>query len=435
MKLHIVSLGCTKNLVDTEVMLGRLKNMDLTQNPEEADIIIVNTCGFIQAAKEESLHTVLSLHEQKKPNALLVMAGCLSERYKEELQKELPEVDIFTGVGDYDRIDRLIEEKRSSFSPRVYLIQDEERIVTGSNYHAYVKMSEGCNQRCSFCAIPSFKGRLHSREISQIAQEVRRLSERGFKDFTFVSQDSSSYLRDFNEKKGLIKLIDEIERIEGIRSARILYLYPSTTSFDLIDRIEASPTFQNYFDMPIQHISDHMLKIMKRGAGKERTMELLERMRRVENSFLRTTIIVGHPGEKEKDFEELCAFLESFDFDRINLFAYSDEEGTSAYEMSEKVDKEIVQERLEILAKIVEEKQHKSLERQIGKSLLAYLDGISEESDLLLSARHILWAPEVDGEILVNDSEIEDLRPGDLYLLHITQRSGDKLLGTITQRA
>ncbi len=434
-KVHVVSLGCTKNLVDTEVMLGRLKNMELTQNPEEADVIIVNTCGFIQAAKEESLRTVLTLHEQKRSDALLVMAGCLSERYKEELQKELPEVDIFTGVGDYDRIDKLIEEKRSSFSPRVYLIQEEERIVTGSNYHAYVKMSEGCNQRCSFCAIPSFKGRLHSREIPQIVQEVRNLTERGYEDFTFVSQDSSSYLRDFNEKEGLIKLIDEIEKIEGIRSARILYLYPSTTSFDLIDRIEASPIFQNYFDMPIQHISDHMLKIMKRGAGRERTVELLERMRSVENSFLRTTLIVGHPGESEEDFEELCEFIEGFDFDRINLFAYSDEEGTGAYEMSEKVEEELVQRRLMVLEKIIEHKHRTSLERQIGKSVRAYLDGVSEESDLLLSARDILWAPEVDGEILVNDSRIKDLRPGDLYIVHITERSGDKLLGTITQRA
>ncbi len=430
-KLHVVSLGCTKNLVDTEVMLGRLKGYQMTQEPREADLIIVNTCGFIGPAKEESLQTIFSLHQERKKDSLLVMAGCLSERYKEELQKELPEVDIFTGVGDYARIDELVAKKQSAFSDQVYLIGTEERIVTGSSYHAYVKLSEGCNQKCSFCAIPSFKGLLQSRPIEAVVEEIERLRDQGFVDFTFVSQDSSSYLRDKGIKDGLVHLVEAVERIDGIKTARILYLYPSTTSHALIDTIADASVFVNYFEMPIQHISARMLKLMRRGIGPDVTKELLEHMRSVPDSFLRTSIIVGHPGEREEDFEELVQFLQDFDFDRTNLFAYSDEEGTKAAQMEEKLPQDIIDHRLDILDEIVEQKTIQSLEKDIGKEVEAYLDGTSQESDLLLSARKKIWAPEVDGEILINESEIQDLRPGSPYNIHITQRVGEKLLGTV----
>ncbi|BCD68578.1 30S ribosomal protein S12 methylthiotransferase RimO [Nitratiruptor sp. YY09-18] len=431
-KLHIVSLGCTKNLVDTEVMLGRLQHQySLTNSPEEADVIIVNTCGFIGPAKEESLQTIFDLHSRRKEDSLLVMAGCLSERYKEELQKELREVDIFTGVGDYAKIDELIAKKRSAFNEQVYLIKNEERLITGSSFHAYIKLSEGCNQRCSFCAIPSFKGKLQSRPLENIVEEIKRLSDQGFKDFTFVSQDNSSYLRDFNIKDGLIRLIEEIEKIDGVKSARILYLYPSTTSHALIDTIAASKKFVNYFEMPIQHTSDSMLKIMKRGIGAGPTIELLEHMRSIPESFLRTTLIVGHPGESGEDFEELASFVHDFDFDRVNLFAYSDEEGTSAYGLPDKIPQEIVEARLEKLDAIVQEKVQKSLQKDLGKEVEAYLEGSNEESELLLSARKKIWAPEVDGEILIIDSDIEGLKVGELYRIEINEIVGDKLLGTI----
>lgn len=430
-KLFVVSLGCTKNLVDTEVMLGRLKDYEMTENPSEADVIIVNTCGFIEAAKEESLQTIFELHSQRKKDSLLVMAGCLSERYKDELKNELKEVDIFTGVGDYDKIDKLLEEKRDYFSKTPYLIKNEDRIITGSNYHAYIKLSEGCNQTCSFCAIPSFKGKLQSRPIENIINEVKRLVNRGFYDFTFVSQDSSSYLRDFGEKEGLIKLIEEIEKVDGVQSARILYLYPSTTSINLIEKIASSPIFHNYFDMPIQHISSKMLKVMKRGAGKEKTIELLQKMREIPNSFLRTSIIVGHPKESEEDFKEVYEFLNEFDFDRVNLFAYSDEEGTKAYEMEDKVPQEAIEERLSKLDKIVQEKTTKSLKKDLGNNVEIFLDGESKESEMLLSGRKTMWAPEVDGEILINDSEIKDLKNGKIYKAKITDIVGDKLIGKI----
>lgn len=431
-KLHIVSLGCTKNLVDTEVMMGKLQNFTLTDNQEEADVIIVNTCGFIDAAKQESINTVLSLHEGRKEDSLLVMAGCLSERYKEELSKEMPEVDIFTGVGDYDKIDELLREKKSRFSEQVYLIDGAERVVTGSTYHAYIKLSEGCNQACSFCAIPSFKGKLNSRSLDSIAKEVESLVAKGYYDFSFVSQDSSSYLRDQNIKDGLSLLIERIELIEGVKSARILYLYPSTTTLQLLKNIAKSKIFHNYFDMPIQHINDDMLRIMKRGFGKAKTLELLNFMRSLPNSFVRTSFIVGHPHESEAMFEEMCEFAASFGFDRINVFAYSDEETTSAHAMDGKISQELIEERAAILGAIADDVRLASLENEIGKEVTLVIDGQSEEHEYLLTARNLLWAPEIDGEIYVNDrtNDVKELEYGVIYEAKITDLVGDILTAT-----
>ncbi|MGP1534318.1 MAG: MiaB/RimO family radical SAM methylthiotransferase, partial [Campylobacter sp.] len=334
-KLHLVSLGCNKNLVDSEIMLGRLSNYEITPDVASADVIIVNTCGFINSAKEESIRAILDMHEARKKGSLLVVTGCLMQRYREELMKELPEVDLFTGVGDYDKIDEIILKKQNLFSPETYLQASEERVITGSNYHAYIKISEGCNQKCSFCAIPTFKGKLKSRALENIVDEVQKLVKKGYYDFSFLSQDSSSYMRDYAVSDGLISLIDAVEKIEGVKTARILYLYPSTTSNALVGRIIASPVFVNYFDMPIQHASDKMLKIMRRGSGAARIKELLNLMKKAPDAFLRTGVIVGHPGESEAEFDELCAFLQEFKFDRVSAFAYSKEEDTLSYEMEQ----------------------------------------------------------------------------------------------------
>lgn len=431
-KLHIVSLGCTKNLVDTEVMMGKLHNFELSDTQEDADVIIVNTCGFIDAAKEESINTVLNLHAERKEDSLLVMAGCLSERYKEELAKEMPEVDIFTGVGDYDKIDELLAQKQSRFSPEVYLIDGAERVVTGSSYHAYIKLSEGCNQTCSFCAIPSFKGKLHSRELDSIAKEVESLVAKGYNDFSFVSQDSSSYLRDKGVKDGLSLLIQRIELIEGVKSARILYLYPSTTTLALLKNIAKSEIFHNYFDMPIQHINDDMLRIMKRGFGKEKTIELLNFMRTLPNSFVRTSFIVGHPGETPEMFEEMCEFADQFGFDRINVFSYSDEESTAAHDMQEKISADVIANRAEMLGAIADEVTQRSLQSEIGKEIELVIDGESDEHEYLLSARNILWAPDIDGEIYVNDrTNDEDLEFGVIYKAKVTELVGSILTATV----
>lgn len=432
-KLHIVSLGCTKNLVDTEVMLGRLKDFEMTDESGEADVIIVNTCGFIDAAKQESLNTVFNLDAGRKKDSVLVMAGCLSERYKEELSKELSEVDIFTGVGDYDKIDELLAAKQSRFTPEVYLIDNAERVVTGSTYHAYIKLSEGCNQQCSFCAIPSFKGKLHSRDLESIAHEVETLVAKGYYDFSFVSQDSSSYLRDQGTQDGLIHLIKRIELIDGVKSARILYLYPSTTTLKLIKTIGDSKVFHNYFDMPIQHINDDMLRIMKRGFGKEKTLELLRAMRALPNSFVRTSFIVGHPRESEEMFDEMAEFAATFGFDRINVFGYSDEEGTTAHEMVEKIPAKTINARAKKLGKIASKVEDESLAKLVGTEILLVIDKESDEHEYLLSSRALLWAPDVDGEIYVNDREMEgELGFGTLYRARITEIAGKKPLATVT---
>ncbi|WP_418179403.1 30S ribosomal protein S12 methylthiotransferase RimO [Aliarcobacter lanthieri] len=432
-KLHMVSLGCTKNLVDSEVMLGKLSDYELTDDTQNADVIIVNTCGFIDSAKQESINTILNLHEDRKKESVLVMAGCLSERYKEELQGELPEIDVFTGVGDYDKIDLLVNEKRSNFTNEVFLAsENNERVITGSSYHAYVKLSEGCNQTCSFCAIPSFKGKLHSRTLSSLVKEVKHLVSKGYIDFSFVSQDSSSFLRDLGEKNGLELLIDEIEKINGIKTARILYLYPSTTTLDLVDKIANSKVFVNYFDMPLQHITQNMLKIMKRGKGVEQLNELMNYMKSKPNSFVRTTFIAGHPGESEADFEELCNYVEEFSFDRANVFSYSDEEGTSATLREDKIKQELIDERADILGNIIAETTQKSLEDEVGKTFEVYIDGESEEHEYLLSARKTIWAPDIDGEIYINDNESEqELKFGQVYTVKVTELAGDKLLATV----
>ncbi|MBP6164154.1 MAG: 30S ribosomal protein S12 methylthiotransferase RimO [Aliarcobacter sp.] len=433
--LHLVSLGCTKNLVDSEIMLGKLKDYTMTDDASSADVIIVNTCGFIDSAKQESINTILNLHDERKKESVLVMAGCLSQRYQGELQAELPEIDVFTGVGDYDKIDILVNEKRSAFTNEVFLASDtNERVITGSSYHAYVKLSEGCNQTCSFCAIPSFKGKLHSRTLESLVKEVKSLVARGYIDFSFVSQDSSSFLRDLGHNDGLEQLISAVEKIEGIKTARILYLYPSTTTLSLIDKIADSKVFMNYFDMPLQHITPSMLKIMKRGKGVEKLNELMNHMRSKPNSFVRTTFIAGHPGETVEDHEALCKYIEEFKFDRANVFSYSTEEGTSAAESKELIEQEIIDERAEIIGEIIALTTQESLENEIGKVFEVYIDGESDEHEYLLSARKTLWAPDIDGEIYINDNELEQgdqIKFGQIYTVRVTELAGDKLLATV----
>ena len=433
-KLHLISLGCNKNLVDSEIMLGRLQNYDITDDISDADVIIVNTCGFIKSAKEESIQTILEMHEARKDGSLLVVTGCLMQRYKDELIKELPEVDLFTGVADYDKIDEIILKKQNLFSPQTYLQANEERVITGSNYHAYIKISEGCNQKCSFCAIPTFKGKLKSRSLENIVNEVKNLVKKGYYDFSFLSQDSSSYMRDHGVSDGLINLIDEIEKIEGVRSARILYLYPSTTSKELISRIIASPIFHNYFDMPIQHISENMLKIMKRGSGAKKIKEFLKLMRNAENSFLRTGVIVGHPGESEEDFEELCEFLEEFKFDRISAFAYSKEEDTASFEM-EQIPAKIISKRLSKIEKITKKAINESLQKELGKQIYASLEGISSEGEMFYAAKKDIWDKDIDGEILINESDVKELEIGSLYLCEVSDVVDQKLVATIIKKA
>lgn len=494
-KLHLVSLGCNKNLVDSEIMLGRLQNYELTDEPASADVMIVNTCGFIASAKQESIRAILKLSEQKKSGALLVVTGCLMQRYKDELMRELPEVDIFSGVGDYDKIDEMILKKQNLFSPQTYLQSPalaSLRVITGSNYHAYVKISEGCNQKCSFCAIPSFKGRLKSRSIDDIEAEVRGLVARGFYDFSFIAQDSSSYGRDLRRgKKGesnfkdyrdelnsavfrdgqnsdgscgdaadgisaqsrlvcdkgsggesadderaheqdadLVALIKRIEKIKGVKVARVLYLYPTSTDERLIRTIVGSPVFANYFDMPIQHINDKMLSLMKRGASAARIKELLNLMRSAPGAFLRTGVIVGHPGETDVEFDELCDFLQEFKFDRISAFAYSKEEDTASFAMSQ-IPARTISRRLNKIEKITREAIDSSMRALVGKKIPLIIEGASSEGEFFYGAKPFAWDKDIDGEILINESCVQNLKAGGLYECEITEFAGDRLLARV----
>jgi MiaB/RimO family radical SAM methylthiotransferase len=346
------------------------------------------------------------------------------------LPEEIPEVDLWTGVGEFHIIDQLIEKGvKSYFTNRTFLIGREERTIFNSPYHAYIKLGEGCNQKCSFCAIPSFKGRLQSRPIPVILDEVNRLKERGYRDFTFISQDSSSYGRDWGERGKLEELIEELDKISDI-TGRILYLYPQTTTPTLIEKIANSPTLATYYDLPIQHISPKVLKLMGRGNGSAER-HLLEIMERQPEGFIGTSIIVGHPGEGEREFEELKNFLSAFPFDRINIFQYSDEEGTKSSTLPEKVPPEVVEERIAQLEEIVHKKEVERKARWVGKVLEGYLEGETPDG-LFYSLRPTIFAPEIDGDILIN--EIETTRPlqiGARYRVKITQQAGRELLGTL----
>jgi ribosomal protein S12 methylthiotransferase RimO len=412
-------------------MLGRLREYEISDDATTADVIIVNTCGFIDAAKEESINTILNVHEERKDGSLLVVSGCLTERYQEELQRDLPEVDIFTGVGDYEKIDKMIAEKRGVFSPAVYLAnENSDRVITGSNTHAYIKIAEGCNQTCSFCAIPSFKGKLHSRTLASIKKEVTALVAKGFYEFSFISQDSSSFGRDIALKDGLVNLIETVEKIEGVKIARILYLYPSTTTFKLIDAIADSQIFETYYDMPIQQIDDGILKMMRRGFGETKTIELLEYMKSKKDAFIRTSIIAGHPGESDEAFQRVCDFMRTFKFDRFNVFFYSNEETTPAFTMKP-VEEEVIEARVEVLEAIAHETTTASLEKMLDKNITVILEGESDEHEYILSARPTLWAKDIDGDILINDTSDLEIVFGALYEVKITQLAGERLLGTL----
>lgn len=435
-KLHLISLGCTKNLVDSEVMLGKLKEYEITDKVSDADVIIVNTCGFISAAKQESINTILDASANRKDGALLVASGCLSERYHKELLEEMPEIDIITGVGDYDKIDSMIAKKQGMRSHQVFLADENvQRVITGSKIHAYIKLSEGCNQSCSFCSIPNFKGKLHSRTIESAIKEIDLLCKQGYADFSFVAQDSSSYLRDKGEKRGLIDLIGALNQTQA-RSARVLYLYPSTTSLELIQAIADSKIVQNYFDMPIQHISDSMLKRMRRGADRAKHIELLKAMRSVSNAFVRTTLIVGHPQESEAEFEELCEFVEDFGFDAINVFAYSSEEGTSAHQMEGQISAKLINARIAKLNKMILAQQKRRKKAMLRQRLPVIIEGKSEVSEYFYSARALAWAPQIDGEILINEISLESVENLDAgyYEVEITQVKEDYIFGSVVKR-
>lgn len=417
MKAGFVSLGCAKNLVDTEVMLGimRERGIELTANPAEADILIVNTCAFILSAKEESITTILNLADYKKGRCRsLIVAGCLGQLYKGELLDEMPEVDAVIGTGAWNRIMEAIAETLSG--RRVILIGEREiiydaktpRIRTTPNYTAYVKIADGCNNRCSFCSIPMIRGRQISRPIEDIKLEVERLASQGVKEINLIAQDTTAYGTDIYGKPQLVELLRELVKVD-VHWIRILYAYPRRFTDELIDLIAAEPKICNYVDLPLQHASNRILKMMNRPDTRESIEALLNKIRaRIPGVVIRSTFIVGFPGETEEDFQELKSFLQEQRLDKVGIFTYSQEEGTAAYDFPNQIPEEVMQERYHDLMSMQSLISQELNEALVGQELEVLIEGRDEESQKVVAGRSYRDAPEVDGLVYIeNDTHGE----------------------------
>ncbi len=419
MKIGVISLGCSKNLVDSEILLAKLKSagVDLTSDISSADCLVINTCGFIEDAKRESIDTILDAIDSGK--RVLVM-GCLVERYREALEKEIPEVDRFFGTQSWDEILQYL-----GLQPRY---SQTRRILTTPTSYAYLKIAEGCNRLCSFCAIPKIRGRHISRPMEDILSEVKDLASLGVKEINIVSQDTTYYGKDLYREFKLIELLEQIEKTEGIEWIRLLYLYPTEVTDDLIDYISGSQKVVPYFDMPIQHISDKVLKSMRRGYGEDLVRKKIETIKdKIPNAVLRTTLIVGYPTEDEEDFKKLKDFVEEGHFHWVGVFTYSPEEDTHAFPLGDPLPQEVKEERRSTLMEIQRGITASKNADLVGKRLKVIIEGFSEEFSFVPRGRAYLQAPEVDGYIYVESER--DLKPGDVVEVEITQASDYDLGG------
>ncbi len=424
-------------------MLGHL-NIDgyqVVTSPKDAEVIIVNTCSFVSAAKEESINTVLDLADYKDPQngkcEALVMAGCMAQRYSTDLEDSMPEVDLFIGTGEYHKITSLLKafkenslEKKSFVEVPKYIHTDlDPRINTSPGYMAWLKVSEGCNRNCTFCIIPTLRGRLRSRSVESLVSEAKRLAENGVKELNLISQDLSDYGVELNEKNDLKNLLIELEKIEGIEWIRLFYHYPDDLTDDLIEVIANSKKVCPYLDMPVQHFSTHILRKMNRKTSTEEMMERIETLKeKIPNVFLRTSIIVGFPGETEEDFELLKEKVEEVGFDHLGVFKYSDEEGTPAVNLKNKISQDVIDERFEELYAIQKAVSFEKMQSHIGKRMQVLVEGSHPETEMLIKARHIGQAPDIDGNVLINDGLAY---PGDIVTVEITDAHDYDLVGHI----
>lgn len=441
-KIGFVSLGCPKNLVDSEVMMGQLKQhgYELTTDRQAADVIVVNTCGFIQSAKEESINTILEMAELKDSANLkrLVVAGCLVERYRQDLLNQLPEVDAVLGTSEIEKIVAAVDPAAAAQQDAAFVasnawmtrglptyLYDENapRVLATPKHFAYVKIAEGCDHTCGFCAIPQMRGKYRSRRAGSILREAEQLAAQGVKELVLISQDSTQYGLDLGIKDGLADLLRSLARVDGIEWLRVMYTYPNSLSDATLQAMADEPKVCNYLDMPLQHASAAMLKRMRRGGNRQLLEKLLARAKQfVPGIALRTTFIVGFPGETDEDFAELMEFVREVEFDRVGVFTYSDEEGTHGYELDGKVPARVMRSRR---AKLMREQAQISKKKNralIGQRFRALLEGVSQETELLLQARLESQAPEVDGHVLINDvPEGFAGRPGDFIQIEITE--------------
>ena len=424
-KISVITLGCSKNTVDSERLMNQFKvnKFDLIDNPEEADSVVINTCGFIDAAKEESVNTILSAIELKKQGKLkkVVVAGCLSERYLSELKKEIPEVDAFFGTEAYEGIVR-------EFGGNLKYELLGERIVTTPKHYAYLKISEGCDNPCSFCAIPLMRGTHKTKPVDDLLFEAESLAKKGVKEFNIIGQDTTDYGKENYGRRNIAELLKKLSDVNGVEWIRLLYAYPSHFPEDLMKEISVNPKICKYIDIPLQHISDNVLKSMRRGITQRRTKELLYQLKeRIQGITLRTTFIVGYPNETEKEFQELCDFVKDIKFDRFGVFTYSIEENTPSFILGDPVPQEEKERRKTELMEIQKEISQKKNEELIGKEMKVLIDDIEGE---YYTARSERDAPEVDGEVLVL-AESNLLKRGQFYNVEIYDCNEYDLFGKL----
>ena len=447
-KVGFVSLGCPKNLVDSEVMMGTLQQAgyEITSNSEEAETVVVNTCGFIESAKQDSIDAILEATRSKQNGVTkrVVVAGCLVERYRDDLMKELPDVDAFIGTNEVTRILEATDEKKNFRSlpllpignkTATYLYDfDTPRFRATESHTAFIKIAEGCDRPCAFCSIPSMRGSFRSRRFGSIIEEARNLAKQGVKELVLIAQDSSRYGEDLGEVDALAALIRALGEIEELEWVRVMYAYPTHISDAFLAAIAETPKAVKYLDMPLQHASRNVLKLMKRGGTRESLEKLISRVReKVPGIAIRTTFITGFPGETDEDFEELMSFVRNCRFDNLGVFTYSDEEGTPAFDLPNKVDPKIAKQRRTRLMK-EQAKISKQMNRsRVGNTYPVLFEGLSQESNLLFQGRLQGQAQEIDGYILINDMP-EDLQPevGKIYNVEITEALEYDLVGRIT---
>lgn len=438
--IGFVNLGCTKNQVDAEVMLGALAatGFDLTSRSDQAEVVIINTCGFVEEAKQESINAIIEYGGLKKTGVcrVLVAAGCLAQRYQDQLLKELPELDAVVGTGEIGRIADICRtlldpnrtRPRSWMSPPPYLYDElAPRIRLSKAHTAYVKIAEGCNRNCAFCAIPIMRGKQRSRPIESIVTEARHLAEQGVKEMNLISQDTVNYGVDLGVRDGLTALLGELVNVKGLRWIRPFYLYPQQVTDELIELYAGEERLAKYIDMPLQHINDTVLRRMHRLGDRAYITKLVERLRqRIPGLTFRTAFIVGFPGETDQAFDELKQYLLETEFDRVAVFLYSDEEGTSAASLDRKVDRAVMEERRNELLALQEGICLRKSRAKVGTTLEVLVDGPSDEADGLWEARHEGQAPEIDGVVYVNRGRMV---PGDVVKVTITDATVYDLVG------
>lgn len=448
-RIYFVSLGCPKNQVDTELMLGQVEaaGHSLVEAPDDADVIVVNTCAFIDAAKEESVDTILEMAEYKKANGKktgrkLVVTGCLAQRYADDLQKDIPEIDHILGSSDFQTISKVLTPPKTrkklpmvvvTETPEYIYDHEAPRVRIGANHSAYVKIAEGCDRPCSFCIIPKLRGPQRSRQIADIVSEVEQLGREGVREINLIAQDLTRYGWDSGSdpasRSTLAQLLRALGKVDSVDWIRMHYTFPSAFDDELIDAIASEPKVVKYIDVPLQHISDAMLKRMRRGHSSRVTRELVKKLReRIDNVVLRTTYIVGHPGETEAEFEELCEFVAESKFDRAGAFTYSIEPGTVSAMLPNRVDPALATARQEKLMEIQRQISRARHEAMVGKEIEVLVEGVSSESDYLLEGRWYGQAPGVDGVTYLANGEA---KPGDLVKARVTQASDYDLAASL----